>query len=247
MFAARLLAVAGALSPALVAAQENLAERAVDCVFSIAPSRGATCQSFASAWGISVETLQKLNPGITCPQLDDQQNYCVIGTADEPPKPTTSSTSTTAKPSEPTPSPTMPGLASNCDAFHKVASGDNCAAIATKYGISGAQFSSWNSEIDKDCTNLWLGYYVCVHVAGASTGVPTPTSLPPQPTGTGPEPQMPGIISGCKKFHQVKSGDSCWSIFSGAGITFDQFLEYNTEIDSGCGNLWLGYYVCTGV
>lgn len=96
-----------------------------------------------------------------------------------------------------------------------------------------------------ECTNLWLDYYVCVHVPGAATT----TQAPSQPTQapSGPTPQMPGIVGNCKSYHQVKSGDSCWSIYTDAGITLAQFRSYNKQIDSNCSNLWLGYYVCTGV
>ena len=77
----------------------------------------------------------------------------------------------------------------------------------------------------------------------------TTTSPAPEPTGepTGPTPQMPGIVDGCKSFHLIQDGDSCWSIYTDAGITFEQFRKWNTEISAACDNLWLGYYVCTGV
>ena len=96
-----------------------------------------------------------------------------------------------------------------------------------------------------ECTNLWLDYYVCVHVPNAAST----TEQPPQPTKapSGPTPQMPGIVSNCKSYHQVKSGDSCWSIYTAAGVTLNQFLSWNKQVDSSCSNLWLGYYVCTGV
>ncbi|KAI0168254.1 LysM domain protein [Pestalotiopsis sp. NC0098] len=153
--------------------------------------------------------------------------------------PTSGTAISTTTSTAPSVSPTMPGLAANCDGFYKVVSGDQCNTIAAKYGVSTAQFLSWNSEVNNECTNLWLGYYVCVHVAGATTT--------PAPAPTGPTPQMPGIIAGCKSFHLVQSGDSCWSIYTAAGISFDQFLAWNTAVDSGCSNLWLGYYVCTGI
>ena len=91
------------------------------------------------------------------------------------------------------------------------------------------------------CTNLWLGYYVCSHVTDATT-----TSVP-SPTPTAPTPQMPGIVPNCKKFYKVESGDTCNSISAIKGITFDQMLSWNTDIDSGCSNLWSGYYICIGV
>lgn len=58
---------------------------------------------------------------------------------------------------------------------------------------------------------------------------------------------MPGIVSNCKSFHKVQSGDSCYTIDQAAGITLDQFLLWNPTVNAGCSNLWLGYYVCVGV
>jgi hypothetical protein len=57
---------------------------------------------------------------------------------------------------------------------------------------------------------------------------------------------MPGIVSNCKTFHKIVSGDSCWALYTAAGVTFEQFLKWNTGLDSSC-NVWLGYYVCVGV
>lgn len=67
------------------------------------------------------------------------------------------------------------------------------------------------------------------------------------PTNTGPQPQMPGIVSNCKKFYKIKSGDGCAAIAAANNISLAQFLAYNTAVDSNCGNIWLDYYVCTGV
>ncbi|KAA8652421.1 uncharacterized protein ATNIH1004_001325 [Aspergillus tanneri] len=220
-----------------------LSRRAVECDFSTTADAGATCSSFASSWGLSVDTLQQLNPGITCPNFDTNKLYCVIGTVSDNTPSTTLTTTTTTEPA-PGNFPTMPGVADNCDSFYKVLSGDQCDTIAAKHSISVAQFKSWNSEINNDCTNLWLDYYVCVHVSGATT-----TSQAPKPTDepSGPTPQMPGIVDKCKSFHLIEDGNNCWSIYTDAGITFAQFRAWNTEINAACSNLWLGYYVCVGV
>ncbi|KAE8152018.1 hypothetical protein BDV25DRAFT_128313 [Aspergillus avenaceus] len=240
------LLIAG-LIPGIISA---LSRRGVNCNFSTTADKGATCKSFASSWGLSIDHLKKLNPGITCPNLDTNKSYCVIGTVNDNPPGSTRTTSTetttttTTKPA-PSNSPTMPGITEGCDGFHKVSSGDQCDTIAKKYGISVDQFRSWNSGINEGCTNLWLGYHVCVHVPGATTT----TQSPPQPTNkpSGPTPQMPGIVDNCKSYHLVKSGDNCWSICSAAGITFDQFQLWNKQIGADCINLWLGYYVCIGI
>ncbi|KAL4811651.1 hypothetical protein BDW67DRAFT_190092 [Aspergillus spinulosporus] len=243
--------VAAGLVPGMALA---LARRAVECDYETTANAGATCYSFASSWGLSVDTLQQLNPGINCPELDTSKSYCVIGTVTEDPDqpstaPTTTSDTTTTKTTTttttaPSNSPTMPGIAENCDAFHKISSGDQCGTIAARYSITVDQLKSWNSEINEDCTNLWLEYYICVHVPGATTT----TSQVPEPTGgSGPTPQMPGIVDNCKSYHLIKSGDSCWSIYTNAGITFEQFRRWNTQINAACSNLWLGYYVCVGL
>jgi hypothetical protein len=119
--------------PAMGAA---LAPRAVNCDFATTADPGATCASFSSSWGLSVSDLQKLNPGITCPNLDTSKSYCVVGTATDEPTPSTSTTTTATQPtttdSAPSISPTMPGIAANCDGFHKVSPGDQCDTIAKK-------------------------------------------------------------------------------------------------------------------
>lgn len=171
---------------------------------------------------------------------------------------TSTTTATATAPA--TPSPTMPGLAPNCDGFHKLESGDNCYEVAAKYGITMTQLYAWNTVVNDSeffnsffasrqhqssfhpsdkipppaCSNLLAGYYMCVHVPGAEA----PTK---------PEPQMPGVVENCQKFYQIKAGDGCWSIYTEAGITYEQLRSWNTGIDAACGNLWPDFYVCIGV
>jgi hypothetical protein len=61
------------------------------------------------------------------------------------------------------------------------------------------------------------------------------------------KPQMSGIVDNCKKYYQLKSGDSCSSINSAAGITLEQFRSWNTQIDATCGNFCVIYYVYIGI
>ncbi|AEO70563.1 carbohydrate-binding module family 50 protein [Thermothielavioides terrestris NRRL 8126] len=146
---------------------------------------------------------------------------------------TTLITSTTTSPSSTTPSPLMPSLASDCNKFHQVQSGDACASIEQSAGITDDEFRSWNPTIDAACDNLWLGYYVCVGVPGA-TGPSTPSPL------------MPNTTSDCNKYYQIQSGDSCQAIEQSQGISDSNFKSWNPSIDAACDNLWLGYYVCVG-
>ncbi|KAL2152194.1 hypothetical protein VTH82DRAFT_5378 [Thermothelomyces myriococcoides] len=134
----------------------------------------------------------------------------------------------------------MPGIAPNCNRFHKVEAGDTCDKIASLAGITVDQLKAWNSEINDACSNLWLDYYICTGVPGAQ--LPSTTSAAPTPS-----PTMPGAVENCNKWYEVSSGDSCESIAAKNTITLDQFRSWNTEINSACNNLWLSYYVCVGV
>ncbi|KAL3954153.1 hypothetical protein ACCO45_012109 [Purpureocillium lilacinum] len=249
-------ALALALLPELLAARYvRNARRGVDCTFATGANPGDTCDSFASNWGISVEQLKSLNPGVDCGKFDGTKEYCVLGDEnnEEPTKASTSSkvvqttsTKTTPPPTKTTAAnghePTQPGLAENCDKFHKVVDGDSCDDIEAKAGISHAQFAKWNPYINGKCSNLWLDYYVCVHVPGATTTAPGP-----KPTDDGHSPTQPGIAKNCDKYHKIVSGDQCDAIESQNKITHEQFLKWNPAIDSNCSNLLIDFYVCVHV
>jgi hypothetical protein len=169
------LLLAAGVPAAVVATASSILARGVDCSFETTADFGVTCDDFASNWGLSLDELKKLNPGITCPDMDTDLSYCVIGevtNAPTPsstkgpsaiPKPTSTkpsttfktSTQTSASPSKPT--NTMPGLAANCDGLDKVVSNDNCDTIAKRNGISTTQFKSYNSELD---TSTFLSSWV---------------------------------------------------------------------------------------
>ncbi|PYH37474.1 uncharacterized protein BO87DRAFT_404513 [Aspergillus neoniger CBS 115656] len=250
------LTVAG-LAPGLVCA---LSKRTIECSFTTAASKGDTCDSFADVWGLSIEGLQQLNPSITCPDLDTTKLYCVIGTVSDDTSSTmstttmsssttskslvtTPSTITTTTAAVPTNSPAMPGIVDNCDGFYKVSSGDHCDTIAETYGITTAQLLSWNSEINDSCSNLWLDYYICIHVPGSTTTTPE-TPEPTEDPGSSPTPQMPGIVDNCDEYYKVASGDNCETISKSYGISTAQFKSWNIKVNDDCSNLWLDYYVC---
>ncbi|KAK4233481.1 hypothetical protein C8A03DRAFT_19454 [Achaetomium macrosporum] len=252
------LLVVGLLSE-LPAAAELPLPRAEHCNCSVAPNTGDTCESFAKTWGLSVAQFQALNPDAQCPNLDPNKNYCVIGTVTPSAGTTTStamSTSTALTASTTTmppafPTPTLPGVASNCDKFHKVSSHDTCNTVEQQYGISDSQFRQWNGINDPEddvgltgavtgCTKLWLDYYVCVHVPGATT-MPPP-QVPP------PERLMPGVVTNCTSYYKV-SGEAftCYDIERKFHVTLDQLRSWDTQLNEDCTNLWMGYYICVGV
>ncbi|KAM0227407.1 hypothetical protein ACHAP5_012184 [Fusarium lateritium] len=169
MHLAILLAVG--LLPALPYARSIPSRRGVDCSFYTSPDSGATCASFADAWGTSEDDLKALNSGIMCPYIDREGTYCVIGSVnddpDEPsptavgPKSTvpastkmTSGIKTTATPVNP-PLPSSPLLPSSLLAIALKPQTLSRKGILNYNKISLAEFFKWNPAVGKDCTGLW--------------------------------------------------------------------------------------------
>lgn len=162
---------------------------------------------------------------------------------------TTSSSSTITTPPASTFTPTMPGIAANCNRFYKIASGDICDTIVSKAGITLAQLRAWNTEINASCSNLWLDYYICTGVTGSTPITTTTTTQPPvtptpTPTNT---PTLPGAVGSCNAWYKISSGDTCEVAAAKNKITVDQLRSWNNQLGSTCNNLWLGYYACVGV
>ncbi|RDW76308.1 LysM peptidoglycan-binding domain-containing protein [Aspergillus mulundensis] len=212
---------------------------------------GDTCASIAQSNGISLSQFNAWNTGVGsgCSSLWLGYYVCVseIGATT-----TTKAPSTTTNPGNgiATPTPTLPGMVSTCDAFYLVSEGDTCAGITKKKGLSLSQLYKWNTALDSTCSGLWTGYYVCVSVQGVNptttTKATTTTTKPGNEIAT-PTPIQPGMTASCKKFHKVVSGDQCGTIAKKAGISLANFNKWNPGVGSSCASLWLGYYVCIGV
>ncbi|RAK95290.1 LysM peptidoglycan-binding domain-containing protein [Aspergillus ibericus CBS 121593] len=126
---------------------------------------GDTCTTIASSAGISLANFYSWNSGVGtgCDTLWLGYYVCT-GVSSTTTVPSTTTTTTTTTTSVATPSPTQSGMVSNCDAFYLVATGDTCTTVAQKKAVSVTDIVSWNPGVGTGCTNLWLGYYICVGV-----------------------------------------------------------------------------------
>ncbi|KAJ5131410.1 uncharacterized protein N7515_007449 [Penicillium bovifimosum] len=206
---------------------------------------GDNCATISKEYGISQADFLTWNPdvGADCKNLW-LDNYVCVGSTPTSTSGTPPPTSTS--PGVVTPTPTQPNMTKGCTKFHMVVDGDNCATISKEYGISRADFLTWNPDVGADCTNLWLDNYVCVEASPSSNPSPT-TTLSPSPTSEAtPTPTLPNMVDGCIQFHKVEDGDICASIATQYGISQADFLAWNPYVGDGCKNLWLGYYVCVG-
>lgn len=176
---------------------------------------------------------------------------------------TTTTTTTSALPTTTgngiaTPSPTQPEMVDNCNKFYFVKKGDNCADIASKSGISAADFMLWNPKVGSQCAGLWADTYACVGVIGgttttAATTTTSTTTAPPtpaQPTKNNiptPQPTQPGMVGNCVKFHYISKGNTCDQITSYNGISMQDFITWNPQIGQQCTGMWADAYACVGI
>ncbi|KAI4213784.1 MAG: hypothetical protein LQ349_009258 [Xanthoria aureola] len=215
---------------------------------------GDTCQAIADNFGtFSVAQFEAWNPAVKsdCSQLYLDYYYCIAVPGTPTMRSTTSTTKTTSTASS-GPSPTQTGIISSCTKYYKTVSGDTCQVLSDRYGtFSVAQFVTWNPAVKPDCSLLFLGYYYCIAIPGSpTTRATTSTTKPspsPTPTPKGPQPQQPGIVGNCNRYYKVVRGDSCYTIEQAQQVSALNFQRWNTGIRSDCSNLFVGYYVCTGV
>ncbi|EFQ99447.1 LysM domain-containing protein [Nannizzia gypsea CBS 118893] len=127
---------------------------------------GDSCYVIANKYGtFTVEQFIKWNPAVNsdCSALFLGYYYCIGIPGTPTSKPTSKPPTTpTGCPNPSLPTPTQPGAVCQCKKWHKVESGDYCDSIIRKYNINADQFHTWNPQVGRACTTLWLGYYVCV-------------------------------------------------------------------------------------
>ncbi|KAJ7646127.1 hypothetical protein B0H17DRAFT_1272603 [Mycena rosella] len=102
-----------------------------------------------------------------------------------------------------------------CTQSYTVVSGDTCAVIESRTGVSISQLHALNPSINSGCTNLQIGEVLCLSSGGGSP---------------------PG--SGCTATYTVVSGDTCAAIESKTGVSDSQLHALNPSINSGCTSMF---------
>ncbi|TPX06881.1 uncharacterized protein E0L32_002377 [Thyridium curvatum] len=223
--------------------------------FDYDAERALPCDLITVAFGITVEQFVKWNPslaasGSSCTGLELEQSYCVeggnAGSATPAPTPTSTkatstTTTTTTKPGNgiPTPTPTQPNMVADCDQFHLVKKGETCDAIAGMWRTTAVEIVKLNPSVGTTCSGMWADTYICL----SRIGEPDKT----RSTVETPQPIQPGMVTNCKKFVLVKSGQTCEQVAKANGITLEQFTQWNTGVGQGCNSLWANTYACVGV
>jgi LysM repeat protein len=171
-------------------------------------------------------------------------SYCVEENYGIPPTTTSSIKSTSTGDGVSTPTPIQTGMATNCNKFYLVKTGDGCQAIAAEYSIPLSDFYAWNPAVGATCNTLGAGDYVCVGVIGFITS--TTTTTPGNGIST-PHPIQTGMVTNCDAFYLVQPGDSCANIAAQYSISLPQFYSWNPAVGSSCSSLGAGDYVCVDI
>ncbi|KAI1158006.1 hypothetical protein F5B18DRAFT_668603 [Nemania serpens] len=219
----------------------------------------STCELVSSTYGVPLDQLQNWNPSLdtASPNCAFQAGvrYCLL--AYNPTTTTTTPTQTAL------PDMIRPGTWTNCTAYFDVNFGRSCQSVLDYFGLTIAQFSTWNPEVGAQCENLWENYSYCVSltltldqaagvgqtgggggggVTSTPTTTPTPTSSSSTTTSTStgaaiPSPtQANSIVSNCNKYKIAADGDYCYIFAQNNGITVDQLATWNTVLGAAGAN-----------
>ncbi|KAI8692434.1 hypothetical protein NCS56_00000200 [Fusarium sp. Ph1] len=162
--------------------QEGLIESCTTFYFA---AKGDTCAKIVAKYGtFDFDDFYKWNPAVgkDCNGIWASTYYCVGVPGTPTTKPALTAPKPTATGGIETPSPIQENIVKNCNKFHKIISTTTCSSIESYYKLPLTTFLSWNPSVGKDCTSLWVNYYVCVGVEGyqptTTTTKPTTTKAP---------------------------------------------------------------------
>jgi hypothetical protein len=116
--------------------------------------------------------------------------------------------------------------------YVEVISGDGCSILASRCGISGADFTKYNPA-STFCSSLKVGDYACCS-AGDRYTKPKPVAPSPNADGT------------CAT-HLIVDKDTCAALATKYGITVDNIEKWNkgkTWAWTACKDMLLGYNLC---
>ena len=186
--------------------------------FSYTIQAGDTLWKLSRTYGVSVQSISDLNPGIDPQNLQIGSMLCIPNA----PMPT------------PTPTPT-PRTCPTGSFSYMIQSGDTLWKLSKTYGVSVQSISDLNPGIDPQ--NLQIGSTLCIPNAPAPTPTPTPTPAPtPTPTPMpvpAPKPQTTPAVP-CDFAYLVTRCDSLCGIARKFHVSVESILRNNPGLDPKC-------------
>ncbi|GAM88669.1 hypothetical protein ANO11243_067030 [Dothideomycetidae sp. 11243] len=136
---------------------------------------GDICERIASATSLAksfVADFEKWDSavGSGCTARSPATNYCVAVPGTLAPRTTTATKGRPSPSSAPKGSQLhQSGIVSDCNSHYLVVTSDGCYSIEQEYKISATQSFTWNTGVESDCSDFYLGYYVCVGFSEAKS------------------------------------------------------------------------------
>ncbi|CCF47753.1 LysM domain-containing protein, partial [Colletotrichum higginsianum] len=131
----------------------------------------------------------------------------------------------------------------------------NCELTARNYNADNDNFVAWNAlgtNVTDPACSFVAGERYCGSWNLQATRTVTETDPATTTSGDGgstpPAATHSGQPADFDTWHVVVSDDSCHSVADGAGISLDQFYDWNPAVSRDCStNFWLGQAYCVGI
>jgi LysM repeat protein len=219
-----------------------------DRTFSYIVDSGDTLWKLSQAYGVSVQNILDVNPGIDPQNLQIGSTLC-IPTAQIVPAPfvkTTPQTETTPPTkTAPLTSEILPVTCPKGTFRYTIQNGDTLWKLSQAYGVSVQSILDVNPGIDPQ--NLQIGSTLCIPTAQI---VPAPFAKATPPTETAPPTKTAPLTSEilpvtCPKGtfrYTIQNGDTLWKLSQTYGVSVQSILDVNPGIDPQ--NLQIGSTLC---
>ena len=185
---------------------------------------GDTFWKLSQAYGVSVQSIMDLNPGVDPLNLQIGSMLCI-------PYPTAPATAPMAQ--TPSAAPPLPVVSCPDGAFsYTIQSGDTLWRLSQAYGVSVQSIVNLNPGVDPQ--NLQIGSMLCI---------PYPTAPSASPSTQVPAPPLPVISCPDGAFsYSVQSGDTLWKLSQAYGVSVQSIMNLNPGVDPL--NLQIGSMLC---
>jgi LysM repeat protein len=209
---------------------------------------GDTLWKLSQAYGVSVQNILDVNPGIDPQNLQIGSSLC-IPTAQIVPAPfvkTTLQTETTPPTkTAPLTSEILPVTCPKGTFRYTIQNGDTLWKLSQAYGVSVQSILDVNPGIDPQ--NLQIGSALCIPTAQI---VPAPFAKATPPTETAPPTKTAPLTSEilpvtCPKGtfrYTIQNGDTLWKLSQAYGVSVQSILDVNPGINPQ--NLQIGSSLC---
>ena len=211
-----------------------------DETFSYAVQRGDTLWRLVQVFGVSMESILKLNPGLEADNLQAGDVICI------PLVPTPKPVTPAPKPVMPAPKPVVPApkppvVCGDGTFSYTIQREDTIWKLAQIYGVSVESILKLNPGMESE--NLQMGTVICIPFAPAPKPVtPAPKPVTPAPKPVTPTPKPP-IVCGDEAFsYTLQQGDTLWKLAQIYGVSVQSILKLNPGLESQ--NLQVGTVIC---